>query len=68
MQGMVAGVLDGVSPEPLLIQTRSLMMAAGRGCLFKARELAKGDYILILFGQTLNGRSEEIYRYSFRVS
>jgi hypothetical protein len=65
---MVAGVLDGASPEPLLIQTRSPMMAAGRGCLFKARELAKGDYILILFGQTPNTRIKEIYRYFFRVS
>jgi hypothetical protein len=33
----------------------------------KAGELTKGDYILILFGQTSDGRSEEIYRYLFRV-
>jgi hypothetical protein len=34
----------------------------------KAGELTKGDYILILFGQTSDGRSEEIDRYFFRVS
>ena len=34
----------------------------------KAGELTKGDYILILFGQTADGRSEEIDRYFFRVS
>jgi hypothetical protein len=34
----------------------------------KAGELAKGDYILILFGQAADGRSEEIDRYFFRVS
>jgi len=33
-----------------------------------AGELTKGDYILILFGQTSDGRSEEIDRYFFRVS
>jgi len=33
----------------------------------KAGELTKGDYILILFGQTSDGRSEEIDRYLFRV-
>jgi hypothetical protein len=31
-------------------------------------ELTKGDYILILFGQTADGRSEEIDRYFIRVS
>jgi hypothetical protein len=31
-------------------------------------DLTKGDYILILFGQTADGRSEEIDRYFFRVS
>jgi len=34
----------------------------------KAGELAKGDYILILFGQTADGKIEEIDRYFFRVS
>jgi hypothetical protein len=34
----------------------------------RAGELTKGDYILILFGQTADGRSEEIDRYFFRVS
>jgi hypothetical protein len=34
----------------------------------KAGELTKGDYILILFGQTADHRSEEIDRYFFRVS
>src|SRR5215510_3243281 len=34
----------------------------------KAGELTKGDYILILFGQTADGRSEEVDRYFFRVS
>jgi hypothetical protein len=33
----------------------------------KAGELTKGDYILTLFGQTSDGRSEEIDRYLFRV-
>ena len=33
-----------------------------------AGDLTKGDYILILFGQTSDGRSEEIDRYFFRVS
>jgi len=35
---------------------------------FKAGELTTGDYTLILFGQTPNTRSKEIYRYYFRVS
>ncbi|HEY9431598.1 MAG TPA: hypothetical protein VI260_09070 [Blastocatellia bacterium] len=34
---------------------------------FKAGELTRGDYLLILFGQTADGRNEEIYRYFFRV-
>ncbi|HZF38062.1 MAG TPA: hypothetical protein VE715_04520 [Blastocatellia bacterium] len=34
----------------------------------KAGELTKGDYILILFGQTSDGKTEEIDRYFFRVS
>ncbi|MBO0724794.1 MAG: hypothetical protein J2P52_04260 [Blastocatellia bacterium] len=34
----------------------------------KAGELTKGDYILILFGQTADGKSEEIDRYFFRMS
>jgi hypothetical protein len=34
----------------------------------KAGELTKGDYILILFGQTSDGKSEEIDRYFFQVS
>ena len=34
----------------------------------KAGEIPKGDYILILFGQTADGKSEEIERYFFRVS
>jgi len=34
----------------------------------KAGELTRGDYILILFGQTADGKSEEIERYFFRVS
>ena len=34
----------------------------------KAGGLATGDYILILFSQTPNARSKEIYRYFFRVS
>jgi hypothetical protein len=33
-----------------------------------ARDLTKGDYILILFGRTADGKSEEIDRYFFRVS
>jgi anti-sigma factor RsiW len=33
-----------------------------------AGDLPKGDYILILFGQTADGKSEEIDRYFFRVS
>jgi hypothetical protein len=33
-----------------------------------AGDLTKADYILILFGQTADGRSEEIDRYFFRVS
>jgi hypothetical protein len=36
--------------------------------LVKAGELTKGDYILILFGQTSDGRSEEVDRYFFRIS
>jgi hypothetical protein len=31
-------------------------------------DLTKGDYILILFGQTSDGGSEEIDQYFFRVS
>src|SRR5882672_367412 len=34
----------------------------------KAGELSKGDHILILFGQTADGKREEIDRYFFRVS
>jgi hypothetical protein len=34
----------------------------------EAGELTKGDYILILFGRTADGKSEEIDRYFFRVS
>src|SRR5215510_4350923 len=34
----------------------------------KAGELSKGDYILILFGQTADGKIEEVDRYFFRVS
>jgi hypothetical protein len=34
----------------------------------RAGRLTKGDYILILFGQTADGRGEEIDRYFFRVS
>jgi hypothetical protein len=34
----------------------------------KTGELHKGDYILILFGHTADGKSEEIDRYFFRVS
>ena len=34
----------------------------------KAGELTKGDYILILYGQTADGKIEEIDRYFFRVS
>jgi hypothetical protein len=34
----------------------------------EAGELTKSDYIFILFGQTAEGRSEEIDRYFFRVS
>jgi hypothetical protein len=34
----------------------------------KAGELSKGNYILILFGQTADGKSEEIDRYFFRMS
>ena len=34
----------------------------------KAGELTKGDYILILFGQTADGKIEEIDRYFFRAS
>jgi hypothetical protein len=34
----------------------------------KAGEFTKGDYILILLGQTADGRSEELDRYFFRVS
>jgi hypothetical protein len=34
----------------------------------KAGDLTKGDYILILFGQTADGKIEEIDRYFFRVS
>jgi hypothetical protein len=34
----------------------------------QAGKLTKGDYILVLFGQTADGRGEEIDRYSFRVS
>jgi hypothetical protein len=34
----------------------------------KAGELTKGDYILILFGQTADDKIEEIDRYPFRVS
>jgi hypothetical protein len=33
----------------------------------EARELTRGDYILILFGQTAEGKSEEIAQYFFRV-
>jgi hypothetical protein len=33
-----------------------------------AGELGRGDYILILFGRTSDGRSQEIDRYFFRVS
>ncbi|MBO0861766.1 MAG: hypothetical protein J2P21_25415 [Chloracidobacterium sp.] len=36
--------------------------------LVKAGELTKGDFILILFGQTADGKSEEIDRYFFRIS
>jgi hypothetical protein len=34
----------------------------------KAGELTKGDYILILLGQTADGKIEEVDRYFFRVS
>jgi hypothetical protein len=34
----------------------------------RAERLTKGDYIIILFGQTADGRGQEIDRYYFRVS
>ena len=34
----------------------------------KTVEFTKGDYILILFGQTTDGKSQEIDRYFFQVS
>jgi hypothetical protein len=55
-----------------------LRRPAGKVRLSKDREFAaltiqagvltKGDYILILFGQTADGREEEIDRYPFRVT
>jgi hypothetical protein len=56
-----------------ILRRRTGKIRVGRDRAFatlpvKAGELSRGDYILILFGQTSDGRSEEIDRYFFRVS
>jgi len=56
-----------------ILQRRTGKVMFGKARAFvtlpvKAGELTRGDYILILFGQTTDGRSEEIDRYFFRVS
>jgi hypothetical protein len=56
-----------------ILRRRTGKIGFGKGRAFatlpvKAGELTMGDYILILFGQTTDGRSEEIDRYFFRVA
>jgi hypothetical protein len=56
-----------------ILRRRVRKVRLGKGRQFatlpvKAEELTKGDYILILFGQTADGRGEEVDRYFFRVS
>ena len=56
-----------------ILRSRTVKARFGKDRAFaalpvKAGELTKGDYILILFGQTAGGKIEEIDRYPFRVS
>jgi len=56
-----------------ILRSRTAKVRFGKDRAFatlpvKAGELAKGDYILILLGQTSDGKIEEIDRYFFRVS
>jgi hypothetical protein len=56
-----------------ILRSRTAIVRFGKDLAFamlpvKAGDLAKGDYILILFGQTSDGKIEEIDRYFFRVS
>jgi len=56
-----------------ILRSRTVKVRFGKDRAFatlpvKAGELTKGDYILILFGQTADGKIEEIDRYPFRVS
>jgi hypothetical protein len=56
-----------------IFRRRTGKVRFGKGRTFaalpvNAGELSRGDYILILFGRTSDGRSEEIDRYFFRVS
>jgi len=56
-----------------ILRRRTGKIGFGKGRAFatlpvKAGELTMGDYILILYGQTTDGISEEIDRYFFRVS
>jgi hypothetical protein len=69
--------LQTVAGREILLSNVALAAAAipaqpaGRGEYFAeltipAKKLAKGEYVIILFGQTPDGRSEEIDRYFFR--
>jgi hypothetical protein len=56
-----------------ILRSRTSKVRFGKARAFatlpvEAGELTTGDYILILFGQTADGKIEEIDRYFFRVS
>jgi hypothetical protein len=56
-----------------ILSRQSVKVELGRDRTFvaltiRARELARGDYVLILLGQTPDGRSEEINRYFFQAT
>jgi anti-sigma factor RsiW len=56
-----------------ILRSRTAKVRFGKDRAFaalpvKAGELTKGDYVLILLGQTADGKIEEIDRYFFRVS
>jgi hypothetical protein len=56
-----------------ILQRRTGKVRLGKDRAFatlpvKTGEFTKGDYILILFGQTTDGKSQEIDRYFFQVS
>ena len=66
------GILQAVEGREIL-RRRTGKFRFGKDRTFatlpiNAGDLTKGDYILILFGQTADGRSDEIDRYFFRVS